>query len=61
MQCNVTFATGRITEDYNFILIIVFGEKKDLQVLKFTNNLALQFYYSPCLASGFRNQCLNFY
>lgn len=38
-----------------------FGGRKDLQVLKFINNLALQFYYSPCLASSFRNQCLNFY
>lgn len=55
MQCNVKSATGRITEEYNFILIFVFGKKTLMQVWKLINNIDLQFYCPPCLPSGFRN------
>lgn len=42
-------------------IVSFFGGRKDLQVLKFINNLALQLYYSPSLASSFKNQCPSFY
>lgn len=49
MQCTVKSTTGRITEEYNFILTIVL-EENNMKMMRFIKNLVLQFYCPPCLS-----------